>query len=266
MNIIGLENAFAEFKIENIIKISTPDEFFKIQAKENKSYYEILPNIIKPFFDIENVSDEKEVFILIEAIKETFLKCFDFKITDYVLTKNEHSSNHNGLSYHLIIQKCKIEMNVLRRFVKNELKDFIIVDSTIYTKNRLFRTINSYGIAKNTIKDLNSVHYLYKCYQNNKLVFDKDDVEDEAPCGFLAGFKDILNNNFKNMTFISYLDNISDENILKANIETERKWTSLEQDKMNSKKHINHRIVTYSRNYLNLSNLEIKDGNIIIPL
>lgn len=240
MNFIGLEKSFSEFNLENVIKVNNPSEFFEIQSKCNKSYYEILPNIVKPFFDIENVENEDIVIKLIEHIKESVKKCFSYDISQYILTKNEHSSNHSGLSYHLIIQDCKIEMSILRRFVKNELKDFNIVDDMIYTKNRLFRTIDSYGLTKTNEKDMNSVHHLYKCVCN---------CSDEE--------------SLKNASLISFIEHIENELIINRNIE--KIWNLNEVTKKQTRR---HQIVlkTWSQNTLNLSNLEIVDGNVLVPL
>lgn len=243
MNFVGLEKSFGEFKFENVIRFNNPEQFFELQSKCNKSYYEILPSIIKPFFDIENVENETDVFTLIDAIKDEFKKCFNYNLKDYILTKNEHSSNHNGLSYHLIILNCKIDMNLLRRFVKNELNNYKIVDPLIYTKNRLFRTINSYGLTKDNNKDMASIHILYKH------VIDDISIE--------------FTNISKNESLISNISNI--ENELKLNLNVEKEWNLIEVCKTSKRKHP-IRITTYSQNSINLSNIEIVDGNIIIPL
>ena len=242
MLFIGLDCSYSEFKLNNIIKLDDPSKFFEIQSKHNKSYYEILPNIIKPFFDIENVDNESKINDLIQIIKNRFKEYFDFDVSYYILTKNEHSSHHSGLSYHLIIQDCKIEMNLLKRFVKNELNMFNIVDSSIYTKNRLFRTIDSYGITKNNTKDLNSIHKLYKIFKDNNEI------------DFSIEF-----NKYKYDSLISNIFNINHE--IKLNKKYEDKW--LLKENTNKKPLI---IRTWSQNSINLSNIDIINGNLIVPL
>ena len=170
IKIIGLNKSFSEFRKYNVLKFKSPEEFFEYQEKNDKSYYEILSDYVKPFFDVENVTNPTRIHELFEYIKDRFKTCFNFDVTDYVITKNEHSSNHIGLSYHIIIQKCCIKLDLLDSFVKQEFKTFRdCVDFSIYHNNRLFRTINSYGITKDNTKDMNSVHKLYE-YTGNENV------------------------------------------------------------------------------------------------
>ena len=134
--------------------------------------YEILPEYIKPYFDIENV-ENINIDDIIREINTNFSKYFHVDKIKYVLTENKHSSNHKGLSYHYIITNYCVNMEELRLFVKyalNEFNDYI--DNLVYTKNRLFRCVNSYGLTKGGKKDMESVHRIIKCSKSQKPISD----------------------------------------------------------------------------------------------
>ena len=162
IRIIGLEKSFKEFDRDKIQKFLFPSEFFRRQSKINLSYYEVLPEELKPFFDIENVPEKSLIDSIISKLLDQFQKFFNFHSEEFVLTYNEHSSNHSGHSFHLILCDCKVQMKHLKDFIsfasENESLIRNYVDDNVYSKNRLFRTVGSYGITKNDEKDLNSVH------------------------------------------------------------------------------------------------------------
>jgi len=162
IRIIGLEKSFKEFDHDKIQTFRFPSEFFRRQSKINLSYYEVLPEELKPFFDIENVPEKSLIDSIISKLLDQFQKFFNFHSEEFVLTYNEHSSNHSGHSFHLILCDCKVRMKNLKDFIsfasENESLIRNYVDENVYSKNRLFRTVGSYGITKNDEKDLNSVH------------------------------------------------------------------------------------------------------------
>ena len=162
IRIIGLEKSFKEFDRDKIQEFLFPSEFFRRQSKINLSYYEVLPEELKPFFDIENVPEKSLIDSIISKLLDQFQKFFNFHSEEFVLTYNEHSSNHSGHSFHLILCDCKVQMKHLKDFIsfasENESLIRNYVDDNVYSKNRLFRTVGSYGITKNDEKDLNSVH------------------------------------------------------------------------------------------------------------
>lgn len=169
-----MNNSFGEYSQNKIKYYSHPVEFFEEQVKNNLSYYEILPEIVKPFFDIENVQNIKQIDIILKILLDNFQKYFGYEPKEYVLTHNDHSCNHEGHSFHLIFCDCVISQYHLKNFVLNLLtdsdnesnKDYSLlkntIDPVVYTTNRLFRTVDSYGITKTNQKDFNSIHKIYK--------------------------------------------------------------------------------------------------------
>lgn len=125
------------------------------------SLLEILTNdTIRFFMDIENIPDDQDK--LIYTIIEDLVKYFNIPLK-YSLTLNK-KSNHKGLSYHVYFP-FRINKTIAYKLIQNFLCEhssyYSYIDSSIYTKNRLFRTIGSVDPGKviNT-RNLESVHEL----------------------------------------------------------------------------------------------------------
>lgn len=125
---------------------------------KNCTFFEILghSNTLKFYFDIENVTNENTIYDIITCFKEFMKLTYSVEFTDYVLTFNPNSSHHAGYSYHLIFNHFSNYMyymsNIVARFIdyaKNKGVDWInCIDTSVYSKVRLFRSVNQVGITK----------------------------------------------------------------------------------------------------------------------
>ena len=182
IRIISLEGAFADFRVNLIKRFDNVDEVLNYIHSVKKSHYEILSGYTKPYFDIENVDKDDIIHGLVEEIIQKFNKVFECKVSGYVLTRNEHSTNHKGLSYHLILSGVKLYNGYLKTFVNREFPDNQYIDNSVYNSNRLFRTIESYAIGKVTPeKNYESVHRIFDGViygEPPKTITDKDCEKD----------------------------------------------------------------------------------------
>lgn len=125
---------------------------------KNCTFFEVLGhnNTLKFYFDIENVTNENTIYDIIACFKEFMKLTYSVEFTDYVLTLNSNSSHHAGYSYHLIFNHFSNYMyymsNIVARFIdyaKNKGVDWInYIDTSVYSKVRLFRSVNQVGITK----------------------------------------------------------------------------------------------------------------------
>lgn len=162
IRIISLEGAYSEFRVKDIKRFDNADDVLDYIHSVKKSHYEILSGYTKPYFDIENVDKNDIVQDLVKDIIKKFNEYFECEVSGYVLTRNEHSANHQGLSYHLVLNGVKVYNGYLKTFVIKEFPDNEYIDNSVYNNNRLFRTIESYGIGKTLPeKHFDSVHKIF---------------------------------------------------------------------------------------------------------
>lgn len=180
IRIVSLEGAFADFRLNLIKRFDNVDEALNYIHSVEKSHYELLSGYTKPYFDIENVDKDDIIHGLVEEIIQKFNKAFECEVSGYVLTRNEHSANHKGLSYHLILSGVKVYNGYLKTFVNHEFPDNQYIDNSVYNNNRLFRTIESYAIGKVTPeKHFESVHKIFDgiIYGDSPKTFADKDCE-----------------------------------------------------------------------------------------
>ena len=175
--VINIEKRYSEATPKNFIKIHPKELAKKIMQDKNgvaygfTSTFEIIDSAgISPYFDIENVPNDKADELIKQIINDiihllrekTFVNVprkmrsvlgdeGEKAYVAYVLTRNEGSLQHNGMSYHLIFPNLSTTQLNLRKLVKllyrdhDEYKKY--VDETVYSTNRLFRCPYQVGVA-----------------------------------------------------------------------------------------------------------------------
>lgn len=135
------------------------DEFLVELTDDNpeKSYYEILNENTKLYFDIEGISFNEPDLIdqIIKDLIEFIHNESDIEINKYVLTINKASKTHKGLSYHLIFPEYYVLKNqylkqILNKFIKLHYEYVNFMDASVYSRNRLFKCVNQYGFEGNS--------------------------------------------------------------------------------------------------------------------
>jgi len=142
----------------------------------------IIKDIIKSFSNLLEIEGE----YLSNAMDGTFIFQRDFN-NDYVVTINEHSSSHEGLSYHVIYKNIYFRDRecykvFLVKFL-NLYQDYTkYVDTSIYTSTRLFRLPYSKNIksSKDNKKKIVSsdVHRPYDIEKDIYLQIDESKITD----------------------------------------------------------------------------------------
>ena len=176
--VINIEKRYYEASPKNFIRIPIDafaskifNDFRQTPDREITSTFEIIDSAgISPYFDIENVPNDRAEGIINDIIDDiiylmktkTFVNVSSKYMKDlgtngekayeaYVLTRNEGSLQHNGMSYHLIFPNLSTTQFTLRKLVKllyrdhDEYKKY--VDETVYSTNRLFRCPYQFGVA-----------------------------------------------------------------------------------------------------------------------
>lgn len=164
---------------------------------KNCTFFEVLQqaNRLKFYFDIENVVNENTIYEIIDSFKEFMRLTYKVELTDYVLTLNPHSSHHAGFSYHLIFSHyCNLMFympNIVARFIdyaKNKGVDWTnCIDTSVYSKIRLFRSVNQVGITK----------IGGKAHDNDKHLIIKGDIRDSI-------IQDVSNCTYLNIREVQY--------------------------------------------------------------
>ena len=137
-------------------KINTKTGRSKDVKLKDYTLFEVLPNYdTKFYFDIENIPrfDDKFIYNIIRDIQAYVKKTSGIELKKYALTINEHSSSHEGLSYHLIFQDYYTTQQNNRFMLLRFLKEYDFykeyIDTVVYSKNRLFKSANQLNINKN---------------------------------------------------------------------------------------------------------------------
>jgi len=197
------------------------------------SFYEILDlyTPTKLYFDIENINSNEKDFIyniirdLKKFVKNTTISDKNpngIELTDYVLTINNESPSHDGLSYHLIFNHYFLRPIGIKSLVLNFIEKYPIyadyIDVVVYSKNRLFKSVNQLGIDGNVnnkhilvegniedsiiqnIKNCKEFDYNYsipesmKTYKSNKHSWNKDKKNE-----IMKSVKEVIKETFKDL-------------------------------------------------------------------
>lgn len=171
---IEIYESYKENKESKYKKIEVEKYMRKIRGMDDTeekrgSLFEVLDsdNYFILYFDIECI-DYKQDNLINEIINDlmTFVyKTSKIHLLDYALTINRGSSNHDGLSYHLYFPNYKTKQrniyNLLSQFLSNEnyIKYKNYIDTSVYSHNRLFRSVFQRGITDKLRKE-NDEHLL----------------------------------------------------------------------------------------------------------
>lgn len=163
INYFAFEKSYRERKRNNHSTTENIDEFEELLSRNGKVYEVLLDLPAKLFIDIDGVPKDKPnlVYEFIDDFKKFMKSEFHVNINKYALTKNEGSTSHAGLSYHVYfpefyVEKIYVLKHILLRFVKydSERKYYDYLDGCIYHYNRLFRCPNQYNASRESIDEL----------------------------------------------------------------------------------------------------------------
>ena len=206
INNIKVIKYYFSFKEVSQVELKSISEVVKIieQSKQKQqsekieqwekipAYFEIFNGYdnVKIFMDIENYKDETNN-TLVNLIND-FIKYFNeetknkYDISNYILTENENS-RHPGRSFHLIFLNVCLNYRNLRNlifnFVENHKIYKNIIDTSVYSNNRLFR--------------LPYQHTVSGCAKG-ELTFNQ--IEEHTSKIWEKWFDTYYNNNFHSMT------------------------------------------------------------------
>lgn len=166
---VNIQKSYKENTLNNYVSV-TVEEYIKL-INNNKcsmccTLYEVLEEnrAVKIYMDIENIpnNETEKIYTIIDLFKKYCKENYDLKLTDYVLTQNNSSETHPGLSYHIIFKYYNTYIYILRNLMENfiikysELEKYI--DCSVYSSLRLFKSV--YQIGTTEIKNPNNYHNL----------------------------------------------------------------------------------------------------------
>ena len=129
-----------------------------LNSDNENSYFEMLDDNLKIFLDIERIPFERPnlIYLIINDFIKFMKSFYNIDIGDYVLTCNNCSKTHYGLSYHIIfyefyVNHIKRIKNILDNFVYYNVDYVNYVDRGIYQPGRIFKCVNQYGFDYNGI-------------------------------------------------------------------------------------------------------------------
>lgn len=195
ITVAKIKTSYAE-NIEENITDEHHDKIVKKLSRDKKLYdknkqcdienslFEIIQSKCSPYFDIECIPRDKPNMIF--EIKDNIIKCFmkyaDVKLSkrlrkngltklhvvnSFVITQNNCSLGHDGLSYHLIFPRMLTTQNKLKAFTHVLLRDYpeykLYIDQSVYSRNRLFRFVYQPGINPPTLergRNTDSYHFI----------------------------------------------------------------------------------------------------------
>ena len=147
---------YSDFKLRYVKEYHDVEDVKYFILKQNltgRSVFEVIrTEEHKIFLDLEKIPvSQPDTY---QEIIDNFMEFADLnkQKTGYVVTHNKGSS-HQGLSYHVIFNVSITKFNL--RCLVNQFKEHYpqykdYVDSTIYTRNRLFRLPEQVGCNKTT--------------------------------------------------------------------------------------------------------------------
>lgn len=162
-----------------------------LTPSKTKSYYEVLNDNVKIFLDIERIPFDKPnlIYLIINDFIKFMKDIYDVDLDshtdvdmgghsgghsggDYVLTCNNCSKTHYGLSYHVIFYKYYVSKinkikNILDNFIYHYFDYNEYIDRVIYHEDLIFKCVNQYGfengvIDTNTLVDEYGVKFINK--------------------------------------------------------------------------------------------------------
>ena len=154
---IEIHKSYTENKYRNHFKMNVPNYLKTIKVQNFKSsLFEVLSayKALKPYFDIEKIPVDQPnlIYDLIGDLRTWFSKETGEELGEYILTHNKHSVSHEGLSYHLIFYERKTTqdniLNLLNNFLEAHPEYVTYMDGSVYSKDRLFRSVNQIGVDK----------------------------------------------------------------------------------------------------------------------
>lgn len=137
-------------------KISV-DEYVNllINSPTDTCYLEVLVcNTIKVFFDVDNLKTSYDFEKILTKIKIAFEDKFKVRVNKIAITKNIAKN-----SYHIYFPEYRTTKDKLKKFIE-PLREEIPEIDRIYTKNRLFRSVNQPKPMPNGIVNKNDRHIL----------------------------------------------------------------------------------------------------------
>lgn len=164
IRVVAIKNKFSDFNKCFVGKIGCADVVKTIE-KPNKetSLYEYLDNncVARFFMDIENSLNDGQKcneYIVNDIIRNfcKFMWVFNIQFTRVAITKNDHSENHNGVSYHVIFDGAYVKEFTdmkfwMRTFIALYPSYSRFIDPIVYKIDRMFKLPNQYGVNKEGI-------------------------------------------------------------------------------------------------------------------
>lgn len=163
INYFAFNSTYTERRRNNHQETTNIKEFIDLINFPGKVYEVLLNTPVKLFIDIDGIPKNKPDLIneFIQEFIKFMKKIFDITINKYALTKNEGSTSHAGLSYHIYFPEYQVKhisiiKYILLNFIKydEERKFYDYIDGCIYHYNRLFRCPNQYNANKEVIDEL----------------------------------------------------------------------------------------------------------------
>lgn len=147
-----LENKSRNYQTNNVLDYEDKIKFRNYYS----SLFEVLSPFkpLKPYFDIEKIPIDQPnlIYNIIDNLQTWFNKETGDELGEYILTHNKHSVSHDGLSYHLIFYERMAYqseiLNMLNNFLEIHPEYTTFMDGSVYSKDRLFRSVNQIGVDK----------------------------------------------------------------------------------------------------------------------
>lgn len=132
-------------------------------------YYEILNDIVKPFFDI----DIYDIKYKIDEYEKYYSTLFKLIFPNSIIAISSSHNEDKKLSYHFVINNYKYKLRELDEFIKNHpiLSMDNNIDKTIYTMRPSHYEVNFLGHDKVAFR----LPYSYKTH---------DDKRIKIPCNY----------------------------------------------------------------------------------
>ena len=201
MKFIMIRKSYMENKLRNHRTICT-DKYLEYIRNPNftSSYFEVLSayKALKPYFDIEKIPVDQPnlIYDLIGDLRTWFSKETGEEMGEYILTHNKHSVSHEGLSYHLIFYERKTTqdniLNLLNNFLEAHPEYVTYMDGSVYSKDRLFRSVNQIGVDKKNKR-------LSQYEEDMHVIINKDQNDESIAQSIIQNIKDCksIDHNFE---------------------------------------------------------------------
>lgn len=188
VNYIAIKHSYTENRSDNYKKANIAEYIKMLKENDNnESIFEIIDAYerSKMYFDIEGIPFDQPNYIheiiddIVKHCNETLNEKFTKEEAGIIITKNDSSQSHTGLSYHVIFSNIIIKPYEIKDFLsiytaRNGI-GYTYIDNSVYSHQRLFRAWNQPGINKNGGNDLplvpNDKHlFIYPGYTNDEII------------------------------------------------------------------------------------------------